>query len=103
MQAGTLKPLLIPKWKWDEIAMDFIFGLPKAPAGEDSTWVVVDHLTKSTHFMLMKVKDPMDKLARLYIQNIVLLHVTTLAIISDRDFHFSSRFWQSLQRKWGHS
>jgi hypothetical protein len=39
---GTLKPLLVPKWKWDEIAMDFILGLPKTPTGEDSIWVVVD-------------------------------------------------------------
>jgi hypothetical protein len=64
---GTLKPLLIPKWKWDEIAMDFILGLPKTPTGEDSIWVVVDRLTKSAHFIPIKVKDPMDKLARLYV------------------------------------
>jgi hypothetical protein len=61
------KPLLIPKWKWDEIAMDFILGLPKTPTGEDSIWVVIDHLTKSAHFIPIKVKDPMDKLARLYV------------------------------------
>jgi hypothetical protein len=65
--AGTLKPLLIPKWKWDKIAMDFILGLPKTPTGEDSTWVVVDQLMKIAHFIPMKVKDPMDKLARLYV------------------------------------
>jgi predicted AlkP superfamily pyrophosphatase or phosphodiesterase len=58
-----LKPLLIPKWKWDEIIMDFILGLPKTPIREDSIWVVVDHLSKSAHFISMNVKDPMDKLA----------------------------------------
>jgi hypothetical protein len=63
--ARTLKPLLIPKWKWDEIVMDFILGLPKTPTSEDSIWVVVDQLTKSAHFIPIKVKDPMDKLARL--------------------------------------
>jgi hypothetical protein len=68
---GMLKPLLVLKWKWDKIAMDFILGLPKAPTGEDSIWVVIDRLTKSAHFIPMKVKDPMDKLARLYVQNIV--------------------------------
>jgi hypothetical protein len=68
---GTLKPLLISKWKWDEIAMDFILRLPKAPTGEDSIWVVIDHLTKSAHFIPMKVKDLMDKLVKLYVQNIV--------------------------------
>jgi hypothetical protein len=91
--AAMLKPLLVPKWKWDEIAMDFILGLPKAPTGEDSIWVVVDHLTKTAHFIPMKVKDPMDKLARLYVQNIVCLHGVPLAIISDRDSHFTLRFW----------
>jgi hypothetical protein len=72
--AGTLKPLLIPKRKWDEIAMDFILGLPKTPTGEDSIWVVIDRLTKSAHFIPIKVKDPMDKLTRLYVQNVVRLH-----------------------------
>jgi hypothetical protein len=64
---GTLKPLLIPKRKWDEIAMSFILGLPKPPTGEDSILVVVDRLTKGAHFIPIKIKDPMDKLARLYI------------------------------------
>jgi hypothetical protein len=79
--AGTLKPLLIPKWKWDEIAMDFILGLTKTPTGEDSIWVVVDRLMKSAHFIPIKVKDPIDKLARLYVQNVVCLHGVPSAII----------------------
>jgi hypothetical protein len=90
--AGMLKPLLVPKWKWDEIAMDFILRLPKTPTREDSIWVVVDRLTKSAHFIPIKVKDPMDKLARLYVQNVVRLHGVPSAIISDRDSHFTSRF-----------
>ena len=84
-----LKPLLIPKWKWDEIAMDFILGLPKTPTREDFIWVIVNRLTKSAHFIPIKVKDPMDKLARLYVQNIVCSQGVPLAIISDRDsFYF---------------
>ena len=67
----TLKLLLVPKWKWDQIAIDFILVLPKTPIGEDSIWVVVNCLTKNAQFIPMKVKDPMDKLARLYIQNLV--------------------------------
>jgi hypothetical protein len=43
--AGLLQPLQIPQWKWDEIVMDFIIGLPHTCAGYDSIWVVVDHLT----------------------------------------------------------
>jgi hypothetical protein len=58
---GMLKPLLILKWKWDEIVMDFILGLPKTPTEEDSIWVVVDRLTNSAHFIPIKVKDPRDK------------------------------------------
>jgi hypothetical protein len=81
--------------------MDFILRLPKSPTGEDSIWVVVDCLTKSAHFIPIKVKDPMDKLARLYVQNIVHLHGVPSVIISDIDSCFISRFWQSLQKKMG--
>jgi hypothetical protein len=93
---GTLKPLVIPKWKWDKIAMNFILDLPKAPTGENSIWVVVNHLTKSAYFIPMKVMDPMNKLARLYVQNIVYLRGVPSVIILDRDSHFTSRFRQSL-------
>jgi hypothetical protein len=72
--------------------MDFILGLPKTPTGEDSIWVVVDRLMKSAHFIPIKVKDPMDKLARLYVQNVVRLHGVPSAIISDRDSRFTSRY-----------
>ena len=65
--AEMLKPILVPKWKWDKIAMNFILGLPKAPTGKDFIWVVADRLTKSAHFIPTKVKDPMDRLARLYV------------------------------------
>jgi hypothetical protein len=84
-----LKPLLVSKWKWDEIAIDFILGLPMTPTGEDFIWVVVNRLTKSAHFIPMKVKDTMDKLTRLYVQNIVRLHGVPSAIISNRlSFYF---------------
>jgi hypothetical protein len=78
---GMLKLLLIPKWKWDEIAMDFILGLPKTPTKEDSIWVVVNRLMKSAHFIPIKVKDPMDKMIRLYVRNVVRLHGVPSAII----------------------
>jgi hypothetical protein len=81
--------------------MDFILRLPKTPKSEDSNWVVVDRLTKSAHFIPIKVKDPMDKLAKLYVHNVVRLHGVPLAIISDRDSRFTSRFWQSLQKEMG--
>jgi hypothetical protein len=77
------------------------FGVTKNTYWEDSIWVVIDHLTKCAHFITIRVKDLMDKLARLYVQNIVSLHGVPSAIISDRDSHFTSRFWQSLQKEMG--
>jgi hypothetical protein len=94
--AGMFKPLLRQKLKWDKIAMDFILGLPKTPTREDSIWIVVDCLMKSAHFIPIKVKDPMGKLARLYVQNIVRLHGVPSIIILDKDSCFTSRFWQSI-------
>jgi hypothetical protein len=79
--------------------MDFKVGLPRTPTGENAIWVVVDRLTKSAHFIPKKVNDPMDKLARLHVHNIVQLYEVPSAIVSDRDSHFTSQFWQSLQKE----
>ena len=81
--------------------MDFILGLPKTPTGEDSIWFVVDCLTKSAHFIPIKVKDLMDRLVRLYVQNIVCLHGVPSAITLDRDSRFTLRFWKCLQKEMG--
>ncbi|GAU45087.1 hypothetical protein TSUD_85730 [Trifolium subterraneum] len=53
--SGLLQPLFIPEWKWDSIAMDFVGGLPKTTKGNEVIWVVVDRLTKSAHFIAIKV------------------------------------------------
>jgi hypothetical protein len=66
--AGELQPLDVPMWKWDQIAMDFVVGLPKAPSGQDAIWVIIDKLTKSAHFLPIKVSDRLDKLAELYVR-----------------------------------
>ena len=52
---GMLQPLSVPSWKWDDINMDFITGLPTTPKGHDSIWVIVDRLTKTTHFLPIKI------------------------------------------------
>ena len=78
--------------------MDFILGLPKTLCGEDSICVVVDRLTKSAHFIPIKVKDPMDKLARLCVQNIIRLRGVPSVIILGKDSRFTSRFWPSLKK-----
>lgn len=57
-----LQPFEIPTWKWDQIAMDFVIGLPKASSVQEAIWVVIDRLTKSTHFLPFKIMDSMEKL-----------------------------------------
>nr|GEY51388.1 hypothetical protein [Tanacetum cinerariifolium] len=82
---GLLVQPTIPVWKWDNIIIDFITKLPKSSQGFDTIWVIVDQLTKSAHFLPIKEKDPMDKLARLYLDRIVKRHETPVLIICDRD------------------
>lgn len=76
--------------------MDFIVGLPRSSKGMDSIWVIVDRLSKSAHFLPVKPIYNVDKLAIIYIDEIVRLHGVPVSIVSDRDSKFTSRFWQSL-------
>nr|CAE03840.1 OSJNBb0013J13.17 [Oryza sativa Japonica Group] len=69
--AGMLQPLPIPEWKWEEIGMDFITGLPRTPNGYDSIWVIVDRLTKSAHFVPVKTTYDGKKLAELYMTHVM--------------------------------
>ncbi|GJS46850.1 putative reverse transcriptase domain-containing protein [Tanacetum coccineum] len=91
----------IPMWKWERITMDFVTKLPKTSNGHDTIWVIVDRLTKSAHFIPTRETDSMETLTRLYIKEIVSRHGVPISIISDRDSHFTSRFWQSLQSALG--
>ncbi|GJR90651.1 putative reverse transcriptase domain-containing protein [Tanacetum coccineum] len=91
----------IPMWKWERITMDFVTKLPKTSTGHDAIWVIVDRLTKSAHFIPIRATDSMETLTRLYIKEIVSRHGVPISIISDRDSHFTSRFWQSLQNALG--
>ncbi|XP_077242576.1 uncharacterized protein LOC143883098 [Tasmannia lanceolata] len=63
---GTLQPLSIPEWKWEEITMDFVSALPGTPLGNDSTWVIVGRLTKTAHFIPIRTGLTPEKLARFY-------------------------------------
>ncbi|GJV54941.1 putative reverse transcriptase domain-containing protein, partial [Tanacetum coccineum] len=91
----------IPEWKWDNITMDFITKLPKSSQGFDTIWVIMDRLTKSAHFLLIREYDPLDKLARLYLNRIVARHGIPVSIICDRDGRFTSNFWKSFQKALG--
>ena len=99
--SGLLQPIRIPEWKWDRITMDFVVGLPLTGRRHDSVWVVVDRLTKSAHFLPVRTDYSLDKLAELYIKEIVRLHGIPVSIISDRDPRFTSRFWGKLQEALG--
>jgi hypothetical protein len=93
--AGLLHPLKIPEWKWEEIGMDFIVGLPRTPAGYDSIWVTVDRLTKVAHFILVKTTHKESQLVELYMAWIMSLHGVPKKIILDRGSQFTPRFWKS--------
>ncbi|GJZ37927.1 reverse transcriptase domain-containing protein [Tanacetum coccineum] len=98
---GLLVQPEIPMWKWERIMMYFIIKLPETSNGHDIIWVIVDRLTKSAHFILTRETDNMETLTRLYIKEIVSQHVVLISIILDRDSHFTSKFWQSLQNALG--
>nr|GEW36441.1 putative reverse transcriptase domain-containing protein [Tanacetum cinerariifolium] len=94
--SGLLQQPENPVWKWQIITMYFVSGLPRTLSGYDTNWVIVDRLTKSTHFLPLKKTDSMEKLTQLYLKEIVYTHGVPVSIISDRDSHFTSRFWRSL-------
>ncbi|PKA48705.1 hypothetical protein AXF42_Ash018522 [Apostasia shenzhenica] len=96
-----LQPLSIPIWKWEEVAMDFVVGLPRSQQRHNVIWVIIDRLTKSAHFLPIKATDSTDKLAKIYVDQIVRLHGIPSAIVSDRDPKFTSRFWQKVHQAFG--
>jgi hypothetical protein len=92
----NLQPLSIPKWKWENICMDFIVGFPHTSRGYNSIWVIVDRLTKSTHFILVAMTFRVRQYVELYISHIVCYHDIPKTIISDRGSIFVARFWEQL-------
>ncbi|GKA80502.1 reverse transcriptase domain-containing protein [Tanacetum coccineum] len=107
-QAESQKPSellvqpMIPVWKWENITMYFVTKLPKTTTGQDTIWVIVDRLTKSAHFLLIKENDLMKKLTRQYLKEVVSRHGVPVSIISDRDSRFTSQFRQFLQKALGY-
>jgi hypothetical protein len=88
--------LQVPEWKWEEIAMNFIVGLPRTQSGYDSIWVIVDRLTKIAHFIPVKTTYSGPQLAELYMSRIVYLHGVLKKIVSDKRTQFTSKFWERL-------
>ena len=90
--ARLLQPLSILGWKWEEISMDFIVGLPPTQKGFDSIWVIVDHLMKSAHFISVSTHYRPHQYIELYITHIVRLHGVLRTIVLDRGSQFISHF-----------
>ncbi|KAA3485013.1 reverse transcriptase [Gossypium australe] len=101
VSSGLLQPVMIPEWKWDRVMMDFVLGLPLSPKIKDVIWVVVDRLTKSAHFIPVRTDYSLDRLAKLYVAEIVKLHGVPVSIISNRDPRFTSWLWKKLQEALG--
>ncbi|KAG8491018.1 hypothetical protein CXB51_014151 [Gossypium anomalum] len=99
--SGLLQLIMIPEWKWDRITMDIVSGLPLSSSKKDTIWVVVDRLTKSAHFIPVRTDYSLDKLAELYVSQIVRLQWVPISIVSNRDPRFTSRFWKKLQEALG--
>jgi hypothetical protein len=99
--AGILQPLSIPSWKWEDISMDFIVGLPNTSLRHDSIWVIVDRLTKTAHFLPMHTTYNAKNFAEIYLDQIVRLHEIPKTIISDRGAQFIAQFCEQLQHALG--
>jgi hypothetical protein len=81
---GLLQPLSIPEWKWDDISMDFIVGLPLTACKFDSIWVIMHRLSKSAHFIPVHTHYDARRYAQIYIARVLYLHGVLKTIISDR-------------------
>ncbi|GJU53362.1 putative reverse transcriptase domain-containing protein, partial [Tanacetum coccineum] len=79
--SGLLVQAEIPQWKWDNITMDFVMNLPKLSQGYNTIWVIVDRLTKSAIFVPIRETDHMEKLARMYLREVVMRHGIPVSII----------------------
>ena len=81
---GLTQNINIPTWKWEDINIDFVVGLPRTRRQNDAIRVIVDRLTKLSHFLLIKSTYSTEDYAKLYIKQIVKLHGAPLSIISYR-------------------
>ena len=81
--------------------MDFVTHFSQTPRRHDAVWVIVDRLTKSAHFLALRMTFRLEKLCRLYIREIVRLHGVPVSIVSDKDPKFIAHFWKSFQKAIG--
>ena len=81
--------------------MDFVTHLPRTPQRQDKVWLIVDQLTKSAHFLTVRMTFTLEEFCRLYIREIVRLHGVPVSIVSDRDPRITTHFWKSFQKDMG--
>ena len=103
MPAGLLQPLEVVEWKWEHVTMDFLTHLPRTIRKHDAVWVIVDRLTKSAHFLTMRMTFTLKEFYRLYIREIVRLHRVPISIISDRYPGLRLTFGRASRGPWVHS
>jgi hypothetical protein len=89
---GLLQPLSIPAWKWDDISMDFVVGLPLTARKFNSIWVIVDRLTKSAHFLPINTNYNARKYAEIYVARVLCLHGVPKTVVSNRGSQFVAHF-----------
>ena len=99
--ARHLQLLKVAEWKWEHVTMDFVTHLPRTPQRHDAVWVIVDQLTKSAHFIVVRMTFTLERFYRLYIREIVWLHGVPVSTVSDRDPRFMAHFWKSFQNAMG--
>jgi hypothetical protein len=98
---GLLQPLSIPDWKWDDISMNFIVGLPLTDCKFDSIWVIINRLTKSAHFISVNTRYKLHKYVEIYNAHVLCFHRVPKMIIYDRGSQFVARFWEQLHASLG--
>ena len=91
----------VAEWKWEPVTMDFVTHLPRTPRMHDEVWVIVDRLTKSAHFLVVRMTFTLEEFCWLYIREIVRLHGVSVSIVSDRDPRFMVHFYKSFQKAMG--
>jgi hypothetical protein len=96
-----MQPLSIPEWKWDNISMDFIVGLPMRTRKFHLIWAIMDRLSKSAHFIPVNTNYKVQKYAEIYIAHVLCLHRVSKMIISDRGLQFVAHFWEQLHASLG--
>ena len=90
--AGLLQPMEVAEWKWEHIKMDFVTHLPWISKRHDVVWVIVDRLTKLTHFLAVRMTFTLEEFYRRYIREIVRLYGVPVSIVSNQDPRFTAHF-----------